>query len=367
MNVTLMVPTLNRPDFIRRLIRYYADNKFTGRLLIGDSSSPEKAALCRAAATESVGRLDVRYVDLGGLDSNGSMVALVALVDTPYVAYIGDDDFIIPAALAECIDFLNAHSDYISACGTARNFELREDGAFGDGVMKGPYQLRSIEADSPMDRLAWLLFEYTPMIFSVHRAEAWKIMWAETGRIPDRSFGAELLPCCLSAVLGKSKQLDCLYLMRQTHGGTYHLPGFLDWIGDAGWAPSFRIFVETLTDHIVARCDLPRDAVTKNVKGLFHYYLYADRNAWGHKIRRFYKQVYYRFLPTWNRLQTEHPGLSAAARWANRAARRGYRFFMSPTEGIEPRLATLWVRARDRLLPRNRRALKGIKNSLANK
>ena len=41
MDFSIIVPTLNRPDFLLRLIRYYDALHFDGRILMGDSSSVE--------------------------------------------------------------------------------------------------------------------------------------------------------------------------------------------------------------------------------------------------------------------------------------------------------------------------------------
>lgn len=363
--ITIMVPTLNRPAFVERLVRYYADQNFTGRLLIGDSSTPENAARCRAAVAGVADRLDVEYVDLYQQGCNASMAALAARIDTPYATYIGDDDFIIPAAISAAIAFLDGHPDYVSATGQARNFVLRDGLALGQAIMKGPYPQRSIENETAMERLAWLLFEYTPTIFAVHRTDAWRLMWEKTLATPDRTFGSELLPCCLSAVLGKSKQLDDLYLMRQSHEVTYHLPGRLDWLGDAAWAPSFHTFVETLADHIVRIDGVSRDEAMAGVKRWFHYYLHCDRSSLHHKFRYLHYRMYYPLLPAWKRFRQRHPLAAAVVRSANFAARRTYRFLLSPTGGIGRRVTDAVVRLRDVVMPGNRQAIKGAVDLLA--
>ena len=39
MNISLIVPTKNRPLYIKRLIKYYSDLKFKGYIYVLDSSS----------------------------------------------------------------------------------------------------------------------------------------------------------------------------------------------------------------------------------------------------------------------------------------------------------------------------------------
>ena len=43
MNLTIMIATKNRPNFLARAIKYYSITGFTGNILIGDSSSEDNS------------------------------------------------------------------------------------------------------------------------------------------------------------------------------------------------------------------------------------------------------------------------------------------------------------------------------------
>ena len=43
MNLTIMIATKNRPNFLARAIKYYSISGFTGNILIGDSSSEDNS------------------------------------------------------------------------------------------------------------------------------------------------------------------------------------------------------------------------------------------------------------------------------------------------------------------------------------
>ena len=75
--ITLVIPTLNRPDFIVRLIRYYHDLRFTGRLLIGDSSTPENLVNTKKEIERVKGDLNIDYVELPGLECNPTFQQLM--------------------------------------------------------------------------------------------------------------------------------------------------------------------------------------------------------------------------------------------------------------------------------------------------
>ena len=38
-NISLIVSTMNRPQFLERLLSYYSTNKFVGTIIIGDAST----------------------------------------------------------------------------------------------------------------------------------------------------------------------------------------------------------------------------------------------------------------------------------------------------------------------------------------
>jgi hypothetical protein len=75
-------------------------------------------------------------------------------------------------------------------------------------------------------------------------------MWRHTISIKDRAFSAELAPSCIAPALGKIKHLKGLYLVRQSHFETYHLPGPLQWITGSAWQDSYRDFLKAVSSCI---------------------------------------------------------------------------------------------------------------------
>lgn len=267
--ITIIVPTINRSDFVLRLLRYYTDNRFSGCILLGDSSNDLHAARIQVAVRELRNRLSVTYVDCRGLNDRLTLARLARAVATPYVVYMGDDDILIPSGLQRCIEFLEVHRDYVAANGTAMAVQLSNSGAHGGIVSLHPYPQPDLEAGTARERLQTLLAQYRVSLFSVHRAETWRAMWRHAEMVEDRTFGAELLPCCLSAVLGKIRHLDCLYLIRQSHDQIYHLPGFFEWIATPVWCPSFQAFLTRLAIEIASDEGEPVGTVTAWVHELF--------------------------------------------------------------------------------------------------
>src|SRR5215475_14174464 len=95
--VTLLIPTMNRPEFVARLLRYYASVGFTGRISIGDSSGPEGVKAARDAVAMFGGTLNVEYAEYPGLGLGDCWKQMIDRLVTPYAAYLADDDFLVPA------------------------------------------------------------------------------------------------------------------------------------------------------------------------------------------------------------------------------------------------------------------------------
>ena len=74
-------------------------------------------------------------------------------IETPYIVFNGDDDFTVPSALDECIDFLRVNPDYsaVHGVGVAATVESDENGTRVVGV--GYYRQQTCEDDTAAKRL----------------------------------------------------------------------------------------------------------------------------------------------------------------------------------------------------------------------
>lgn len=83
----------------------------------------------------------------------------------------------------------------------------------------------------------------------------------------------ELLPCCLSVILGKIKQLDGLYLIRQDHGKRIVLPNWFEWITNEAWYPSYCTFRDCLAEAIACKDGITLEEAKLVVEKAFAGYL----------------------------------------------------------------------------------------------
>lgn len=275
--ITLCVPTFNRPAFIERLLRYYAATDSRHWIFIGDSSHAEAAARTRQAVESRKGQLQVRYEACPGLSSCAALEHLSRLITTPYCAFLGDDDFLCPATLDRCAEFLDANPDYGAAHGRGMLFQLEIAGPYGALGTIGAYPLATLQADTGAGRLVEFFTESLYVVLnSVHRVETWRAMFRSLtdmqGVKNQNIFKDELIATCVSVIRGKVKALDGLYLMRQAHD-TYHWPHVYDWLTDPGWSPSYQTFHDRLLDELLRQDGLSEEQADATIRRVFWPYL----------------------------------------------------------------------------------------------
>ncbi len=248
----IVIPTYDRPGFLLRTIRYLAAVGFSGTVYVGDSSSKQAGAEVQAASRTPDGEMLLKYVDCRGLNDRLTLARLAAMVETEYVAYIGDDDFLLPTGLSQCVTFLEKNPDFSAANGRAWAFRVSPDGPYGRMSVFEEYPQPELLQANAADRVEALLRNYEVTLFSVHRSAVWKDMWIDTPALDDRTFGAELLPCSITPVHGKTKRIECVHLMRQAHGRIYRLPSAADWFGSPRWREHLGRYLDNMARRIAA-------------------------------------------------------------------------------------------------------------------
>ena len=164
MNHTLVIPTFNRPDLLRQLVRYYFERARSLNLLILDSSRAELAE-GNAKALASYGEFLRHVVFPEAISSTEKLARGLDLVRTPYASFCGDDDVVFPGSLKQAIDFLERNAGYGCTHGLYVNFRPE-----GREIRLAPeYTGPSNEAVHPGARIFRLLQRYESLFYAVFR------------------------------------------------------------------------------------------------------------------------------------------------------------------------------------------------------
>jgi glycosyltransferase domain-containing protein len=298
--IAIIIPTLNRPDFIIRQLQYYNETAKDITVYIGDGSTLESRTKV-AKIINIFKNLQVVHLDCSGLNDRNTIFKLITTVKEPYCAYVGDDDYLIPSSLKLLAAFLDEHPDYRTAQGRGILFSTMNDNVYGDLVYCDNYWgVPESENQLPRDRLKEFGENYFVPLFSLHRTEEFIEDWVPFVDLSDRSFG-ELAPNFLTIVRGKSKFIDCLYLIRQNHKSRYHLPSGMDWLATPDWYPSYKVFENAITLAIVEIEGIHELVARQSVKEVMHSY-FANHLAKHHiKKTDYFKNflnLFKDYLPT---------------------------------------------------------------------
>jgi glycosyltransferase domain-containing protein len=206
--LTVIIPTISRPDFVRRQIKYWLQTDAEVRILDGASVPMD---LKEFALTET----NVRYIHMPA-NFNERIANASQLIDTEFSCVLGDDEFFVPSGLKECIRHLDNHPDDIGCVGKVLYFFI-EQGKFlaFQGYMD--WQNFTDDAVTATDRVKQILPPHkTHMAYcGIYRSECWKKIF-ETSYCDYYSSGYlyERMLNLYRAVLGRTVILNNLLWMR---------------------------------------------------------------------------------------------------------------------------------------------------------
>ena len=115
MNISLLVPTKDRPSYVKRLLKYYSDLNFKGYIYILDGSNTKLSKNITNYIKQLNNKKIIYFHDVGypGMITK----KYLSKVNTDYVAQLGDDDYLIPDVLKKCIKFLDKNPNFSAAHG----------------------------------------------------------------------------------------------------------------------------------------------------------------------------------------------------------------------------------------------------------
>lgn len=289
--ISILIPTLNRSDFLIRALYYYAKVGFEGYICIGDSSNAQHVKKTKRAIQTLGDKIKIIYRHFPNppyIHDGMVMKELIKLVPTSYAVYSGDDDFVIPNGLEKCIAFLDKHPEYSAAHGIRVVVCLNSSEAFGE-IESAHYSSQPIlEQDTATERWIGYMRKAVSTQYSVHRTDIWRRMYRDITLIPIRYFGPEILPCSMSSILGKIKGLDCLSVVFQKNENrclNWDKQSIYDLITHPDWSAS----IQTMRNCIVEVLS-EKDCISiKEAKQIF------DREFWHHVMLILQKQYWEKY------------------------------------------------------------------------
>jgi len=279
MLLTVLIPThTNRHQFLYRILSYLSVSNCFYPIIVIDSSSPELIKINQDTIKQISLKIRPKHMILDtNLNLYEKMTIASDYIETPYSVIIADDDFIVPSSLNLGINFLESNPEYSIVHGYAACIETPENKVFGEVINSNFYSQRSLEINDTKKRLQNHMRDYATTFYSIHKTFHLKSNFKKLSECKwlDFRFG-ELLPSCLSVIQGKTKKMNCLYMIRQSN--RYNLrpnkrKKFKDWIADPDWSLNYKHFRYTLAYEIAKKEGIQFEQAKNVVKDAFFSYL----------------------------------------------------------------------------------------------
>ena len=206
--LTVVIPTYNRPKYLRRSLHYWGRTDFM--VIVADGSEKQFDGEIPS---------NVSYFHENELNPTLRSFTALQKVRTPYVVLCADDDFFSLKGIFACIDFLNNQSDYASVQGHAIEFEIEDKNNITVRTLNDKRIGHRIDGNAAIERLSQLFDEYVYQIYSVYRTPMLKLA-IETCVDQKNGSYMELTAAIVPSIFGKHKVLPIFYSARENLPGS---------------------------------------------------------------------------------------------------------------------------------------------------
>ena len=290
-NITFIIPTKNRSDFLARLLNYYRDMKFQGVLVIGDSSNDDHLAKNKNLVESLSSKLNIIYRKFPELNMASTCKELIKLVKTPYVAHLNDDDIIIPNSVQQCIKFLENNPDYSAAHGLGISIKTPNSIPHGEIIKCVKKRIPSAEGKTATERFLKGIVGVSDVHHSVHRTKVFSLHYSsfypdmKNSNQSDHAF-VLWFSQMHTFICGKVKELDMLYIVRHIQDSNSlcinGLNNVYDWISNPVWCSNLENYKNLIVKGLAKYDKLSLE----NAQNAFDQGFFAYLSVW------FYQGVY---------------------------------------------------------------------------
>ncbi len=222
-NLTILITTYNRYCFLDRLLTFYQSFKTDVKILVLDSSSKklsDKNLILKLKQKNITWKKYNSKIFVANKIKDGCR-----FISTDFAVLCADDDFLIPNSLKKAVKFLQKNKNYSSCMGLQIKHHYlsifnKKIYLFNESINKN----NGFNNNHIFDRISQYLSlnsSYYPF-YSVHRSNDLKRIWEITSKNTNFWGLVEILPCCLSLVIGKMKVLNVIYISRQKNTFNWH-------------------------------------------------------------------------------------------------------------------------------------------------
>lgn len=209
LSVSIIIPTHNRHNYLTRILNYYLETDI--QILVVDSS-----VFSFKYDNVKNNKSQLQYFHLPNKSLTSKISFALDRVTTPFIVMCADDDFIIPAALIECVDFLIKNSSYSAAIGNAIYYKKEPQNNNVDFFAFYTDRLSfSTSNEDPIKRLHSFFNLYRTVFYALHRTMVLKKAFEGADKVINNLFLNEYITAIYPLTTGHFIELPILYHVRE--------------------------------------------------------------------------------------------------------------------------------------------------------
>jgi len=228
MNLTILVPTLDRLILVEKLLKYYIDINFTGDIFILDSSDKTQSIPIKQLL-KNINKNNFKYFHVEGWQAE-AMKQAYKFIKTKYVIYTGDDDYLLLEGAKNIIEYLEKERKYHSCLGDCMfisKTQINNELFFSSWEYSA---LRERIEENCEDRFLNFLKNYSVNEYAITEKEtffnslSYVPEFKNRNLCPTREINDEMLVNAFLTLNTKIKKIKELYLIRTSTAGYVRTP-----------------------------------------------------------------------------------------------------------------------------------------------
>jgi glycosyltransferase domain-containing protein len=253
MNLTIIIPTKNRKEWIHRALKYYISAKFKGYIKIADSSTDYNPMnLLESLSFSKIDTIEV--INSIGVGAETAVYNVLKNVKTKYSVFIADDDIILTDKLEEGLKFLDLNPSYSGFTGRAFLIGTPNHKPFSENYTISKYNLIDSNNETSVERCVKFISRPSCAIFTVTTTnlatQAFEKI-SQLDRYHQSYIFGEIIHGLIICNAGKIKKMNINYCIRQGHlENLYSKLDFYKFISVESWTKS-QILLRNLLFEIM--------------------------------------------------------------------------------------------------------------------
>ncbi len=224
-DLTIIIPTINRPSMLRRTLDYYVKSNISSKIILADSSNEESKKHNSDILYDFSKKLEIEYFHVSQDTSLMKKMSMAAdKVNTPYVLEVGDDDFLLRSSLLYVMNELEKDKTIAAGYGHRLGISAISEPTSGmEWINVFPFYDMPIENTRPLDRIRHLTVPcWQQYPYSIYRKEVLQKAYQVVRPFKAAQY-VELFQFAAVLSQGKWKKFDLLFAVCNTDSDYYRL------------------------------------------------------------------------------------------------------------------------------------------------